>query len=92
MVPASSGLGAAGSGTTVPLRCRRALASLQKLDRILGGQEDENPSCTRRRSSPQIKLTMYGAHDDTCSPFRIALSKAVLDHGGPVVSGMPFYT
>ena len=48
-----------------------------------------NPSCTRRRSSPRINLTLSGAHYDACGLFRIASSKAVLKHGGPVVAGMP---
>ena len=48
-----------------------------------------NPSCIRRHSSPQIKLTMSGAHADACGPLWIASSKALLDHSRPVVKGMP---
>ena len=51
-----------------------------------------NTSCTRHHSYPQIKLTMSRVHADACVLFRIASSKAVLDHGGPVVAGMPSFT
>ena len=52
------------------------------------GKNILNTSCTLRWISPRMNPTISGVHVDVWGPFLIALSRASLNQGGPVLTGM----
>ena len=56
------------------------------------GRRILKPSFNLCYISPRMNPIIYGVHSDTCGTFLMAFSRAALDKGGPVLTGMPYST
>ena len=56
------------------------------------GRRMLKPSLILRLSSPRMKEVISGVHAEAWGPLERSVSKASVDHGGPVLAGMPSST
>ena len=56
------------------------------------GRRMLEPSLILRRSSPRMKAVISRVHAGAWGPLEMSVSKASVDHGGPVWAGMPSST